>query len=49
LIKPDGKDALYIVGLVLVLAGAVAYDWRMAMVVGGLVLLLTAVAAARRK
>lgn len=47
--KPDGGDVLYVVGLLLVLGGTIAYDWRMAMIVGGAILLLTGIAAARRK
>lgn len=47
--KPDLNDALYIVGLVLMLAGAIAIDWRLAMFAGGAVLVLTAIAATRRK
>ena len=49
MIKPDGGDVLYVVGLLLVLGGAIAYDWRMAMIAGGVILLLTGIAAARRK
>ena len=48
MIKPDGKDALYITGLVLLVCGALAISWKMAMMAAGFVLVLTAVAAARR-
>lgn len=48
MIKPDGKDALYITGLALLVCGALAFNWKLAMMAAGLVLVLTAVSAVRR-
>jgi len=45
-ISPAGT--LYVAGLCAVCVGVGAYDWRLSLIVGGAVLLLTVVAAAMR-
>lgn len=45
----DGSDVLTIIGLALLCGGLAAYDWRLALIACGLVLLLLGLAGAMRR
>lgn len=45
----DGSDVLTIIGLALLCGGLAAFDWRLALIACGLVLLLLGLAGAMRR
>ena len=45
----DGSDVLTVIGLVLLCGGLAAFDWRLALVACGLVLLLLGLMGALRR
>jgi hypothetical protein len=45
----DGSDVMTILGLALLCSGLVAFDWRLALIAFGLVLLLLGLAGAMRR